>query len=77
MTWFLSALLYFAVALGPLVQTGAQQTHLSGQRVVAGTSEVDLASITDVESYATLMHPRFPSHQVRVKKTDFCDPTVK
>lgn len=27
--------------------------------------------------YTALTHPRFPAHQVRVKKTDFCDPTVK
>ena len=27
--------------------------------------------------FTTLSHPRFPSHRVRVKKTNFCDPTVK
>lgn len=27
--------------------------------------------------FTALSHPRFPHHQVRVKKTEFCDPTVK
>lgn len=27
--------------------------------------------------FTTLAHPRFPAHQVRIKKTEFCDPTVK
>ncbi|TFK64448.1 alpha/beta-hydrolase [Pluteus cervinus] len=30
----------------------------------------------DVDAFTVLSHPRFPSHQVRVKKSDFCDPTV-
>lgn len=35
-----------------------------------------LASITSVDSFTTLSHPRFPHHAVRIKKSDFCDPTV-
>ena len=27
--------------------------------------------------FTTLSHPRFPNHQVRLKKSHFCDPTVK
>lgn len=47
--------------------------------LVHNASEVDtlhLSSITSDE-YNTLSHTRFPHHQVRVKKTQFCDPTVK
>ena len=29
------------------------------------------------DSYTALVHPRFPGHRVRVKKTEFCDNTVK
>lgn len=35
-----------------------------------------LASITSVDSFTTLSHARFPHHAVRIKKSDFCDPTV-
>lgn len=36
-----------------------------------------LASITSENEYLAMGHPRFPAHQVRVKKSAFCDPTVK
>ena len=36
-----------------------------------------LASVTSQDEFVALTHPRFPAHQVRVKKTPFCDPTVK
>ena len=29
------------------------------------------------DEFTALTHPRFPNHGVRVKKTSFCDPTVK
>ena len=78
MTWSLSALLCLVVAAVPLVLAGAEQVHLStGRSVVAGTNDISLASITDVDSFVALTHPSFPAHQVRVKKTEFCDPTVK
>jgi hypothetical protein len=35
-----------------------------------------LSSIGDLE-YTALTHPRFPNHRVRIKKSNFCDPTVK
>ncbi|KAI0637721.1 peptidase S10 serine carboxypeptidase [Trametes polyzona] len=37
---------------------------------------LSLASVASREVYTALAHPRFPGHQVRVKKSDFCDPTV-
>jgi hypothetical protein len=36
-----------------------------------------LSSIISKEDFTVLSHPEFPGHGVRVKKTDFCDPTVK
>ncbi|KAL5531734.1 hypothetical protein ACEPAG_4611 [Sanghuangporus baumii] len=35
-----------------------------------------LSSVQSTESFTILMHPSFPNHQVRIKKSDFCDPTV-
>ncbi|TFK85892.1 peptidase S10 serine carboxypeptidase [Polyporus arcularius HHB13444] len=35
-----------------------------------------LADITSHDAFVALRHPRFPAHQVRVKKSEFCDPTV-
>ncbi|KAI5122141.1 hypothetical protein M0805_000788 [Coniferiporia weirii] len=35
-----------------------------------------LASLQATDSFTTLVHPRFPTHQVRIKKSDFCDPAV-
>ncbi|KAI0079724.1 peptidase S10, serine carboxypeptidase [Panus rudis PR-1116 ss-1] len=36
---------------------------------------VHLSSLS-FESYTVLRHARFPAHQVRIKKTEFCDQTV-
>ena len=46
------------------------QAHFEEQKL-------NLTNIQSTESYTTLVHPRFPSYGVRIKKTDFCDPTVK
>ncbi|TDL29185.1 peptidase S10 serine carboxypeptidase [Rickenella mellea] len=35
-----------------------------------------LSSLNASEQFTTLEHPRFPNHRVRVKQSDFCDPTV-
>ncbi|PCH41605.1 alpha/beta-hydrolase [Wolfiporia cocos MD-104 SS10] len=50
--------------------------------LLSGSSAISQSGLPDVELgrsngiYTTLVHPRFPSHQVRVKKSNFCDPTV-
>lgn len=36
-----------------------------------------LSELRSTDEFTTLDHPKFPYHQVRVKKTKFCDPTVK
>lgn len=67
-----------------LVGATVAQAHL--QHVLSGTERLHsvanltglgLSAIVQQDGYAALTHPRFPAHQVRVKKTDFCDPTVK
>ena len=57
----------------------ASRTGSYGLRpeVNATVSTRPLASVTSQDAFVALAHPRFPAHQVRVKKSDFCDPTVK
>lgn len=38
---------------------------------------LSLLTSMHTDHYTALANPRFPRHQVRVKKTNFCDPTVK
>ena len=38
---------------------------------------VEHLSALSVDSFTTFGHPYFPNHNVRIKKTDFCDGTVK
>ncbi|THH08098.1 hypothetical protein EW146_g9106 [Bondarzewia mesenterica] len=35
-----------------------------------------LSSIASGQEFTVLDHPRFPAHRVRIKKAEFCDPTV-
>ncbi|KAF9464276.1 peptidase S10 serine carboxypeptidase [Collybia nuda] len=39
------------------------------------SAQVHLSSVSS-DNYASFSNPRFPGHQVRVKKSQFCDPTV-
>ena len=36
-----------------------------------------LSELASTDEFTALVHPKFPYHQVRIKKTKFCDPTVK
>ena len=36
-----------------------------------------LSELGSTDEFTALVHPKFPNHQVRVKKTKFCDLTVK
>lgn len=38
---------------------------------------VEHLSILSVDSFTTVGHPYFPNHNVRIKKSNFCDGTVK
>ena len=40
-------------------------------------STLALSSIQSTEQFTTLSHPDLPGHRVRIKKTEFCDLTVK
>jgi hypothetical protein len=37
---------------------------------------MNLSSVQSEESFTALSHPQFPNHGVRIKKSNFCDPTV-
>ena len=56
--------------------TGGARANL--RHVVNTTvSTRSLASVTSQDELTVLEHPRFPAYQVRMKKSEFCDPTVK
>lgn len=44
---------------------------------VDNVTPMHLSSLDSQDEFVALNHPRFPAHQVRVKKSNFCDPTVK
>lgn len=62
---------------------GSVQDH--GRQVSAYTAPYDDGLFTpiehlsalSVESFTTLGHPYFPKHSMRIKKSQFCDGTVK
>ena len=74
-------LLLACVALGAVsTNTWYQDSYgaassLSGNNAPKSTID-HLSSIGDSE-YTALTHLRFPNHRVRIKKSNFCDPTVK
>jgi hypothetical protein len=55
-------------------RTGVTASFANG---TAPAGPLTLASLHNVDGFTTLAHDRHPGHRVRVKKTDFCDPTVK
>lgn len=61
----------------PVAYDRVLQTNRFTSHHVANITTMHLSSLAAGEGFITLNHPRFPAHQVRVKKTDFCDPTVK
>ena len=62
-----------------VVAQGQIQTFLSPAEHSDLTNSLgfELSAIAQQDAYVALTHRRFPAHQVRVKKTAFCDPTVK
>ena len=48
-----------------------------GQLEIAANLTKAQLSFVEEAAFTALTHPNFPSYQVRVKKTNFCDPTVK
>ena len=77
---FKSVAVFAALVLGWLAS--AQQVVLDAHTALrpAGNFTVStrsLASVNSRDEFLALSHPRFPAHQLRIKKTEFCDPTVK
>jgi len=77
-----SILLTFSALLSCVAFTlvlGHVQTVLNNTSVLKsindGSKLIHLSSIASSE-FTALSHPRFQNHQVRIKKSDFCDPTV-
>lgn len=55
---------------------GLAQQNLGNQWPESPPASMHLSSV-EAGRYTLLTHPHFPSHRVRVKRTKFCDPTVK
>ncbi|THG99560.1 hypothetical protein EW026_g2810 [Hermanssonia centrifuga] len=55
---------------------GIQYSFVQPTDVNFSIPALHLSSITAEDTFHSLSHPHFPAHQVRVKKTSFCDPTV-
>ncbi|OAX40138.1 peptidase S10, serine carboxypeptidase [Rhizopogon vinicolor AM-OR11-026] len=70
---FLTLLPLLAVAVGI---SAKQATFANGTIPNTSTVPEKLASVTSVDSFTTLSHARFPHHTVRIKKSNYCDPTV-
>lgn len=62
----------------PLTREGLLQLPLTpGYDYDAILKPVSTLSALSSESFTVLTHPAFPRHSARIKKTDFCDHTVK
>ena len=61
-----------------LKQPGYPKTYAQSAPYDDGVfTPVEHLSTLSVDSFTTLDHPYFPNHSVRIKKTIFCDGTVK
>jgi hypothetical protein len=73
----LIALLALAVGIGAHKQTIlADKLHNETVSNDLPVLPESLASLRSIDSFTTLSHARFPHHAVRIKRSDFCDPTV-
>lgn len=82
MYWLASLLCLVYISFAPVKSYELQQaldTPLLNIQGSAGANHTTilLSSIAAEDGFTVLSLPHFPAHQVRVKKTDFCDPTVK
>ncbi|KAG0698855.1 Alpha/Beta hydrolase protein [Suillus ampliporus] len=75
----LVALLALAVGIGAHKQVTFKDDNQFHNETISNVLPVvleNLASVTSEDSFTTLSHARFPHHAVRIKKSQFCDPTV-
>jgi hypothetical protein len=82
MKCFSSAVILLAVtplALGSIASVNkAASTVFQSQRHDGAHDVQQPLHLSSVqEDYVPLHHPSFPRHSVRIRKTNFCDPTVK
>ena len=82
--WFIiSLLLCFDLAYAfDLVPLDAQSLlaidrKLYDYDIENGVKTMRLTDLADTDDFTVLRHPDLPEYGVRVKKTRFCDPTVK
>jgi cathepsin A (carboxypeptidase C) len=65
-----------AAASGPQERLGYSGTSYQVYDDGLFTPLEDLNALSALE-YTTLGHPLFPNHNIRIKKSQFCDETVK
>ena len=70
--WGLSLLGLAAAAVGSAQEPFSFKTYDEG--LFSPVEDLGLLSTTD---YTSLRHPLFPAYNVRIKKSDFCDGTVR
>ncbi|PBK73182.1 peptidase S10, serine carboxypeptidase [Armillaria solidipes] len=62
-------------SLLPFYAFSMLQTPLNEGPVFYEPEDAQLSSLQS-DKFTVVSHPRYPGHRVRIKKTDFCDPTV-
>ncbi|KAL5531735.1 hypothetical protein ACEPAG_4612 [Sanghuangporus baumii] len=67
---------YFAATGRQATPPGVNFNMYSVLETPVNFTTMHLSSVQSTDVFTTLVHPDFPGHQVRIKKTDFCDPTV-
>jgi hypothetical protein len=76
----LSKIIFAGLASLAAVSAQASQTVLGASDAFSDAglfTAVESLSYLSHDEFTTLRHPHFSKHSVRIKKSDFCDPTVK
>jgi len=66
----------FGVSSGFLAQAGDLNFGLPNFEAPRDVPSLNLSSLPSAD-FTILSHPMFPQHSVRIKRSHFCDPTVK
>ena len=75
--WFISLLCVAGAVVAQKYRFDNPQVAFHAKNQSTDLAKMQLSSVVDEAAFTTLIHPNFPTYQVRVKKTAFCDPTVK
>ncbi|VDC06255.1 unnamed protein product [Peniophora sp. CBMAI 1063] len=54
----------------------AQPDDVTKLHIESGVTTMHLSAVSSGDEFTSLSHPLYPEHGVRIKRTDFCDPTV-